>query len=232
MMIINLQHICVQQLPTLCEKESQYNLTTWHNLTSWHDTSPHMIFAGEQMVHLFWQPQLIFGLPSPNPKIHLPLNAAQKSDSRTLFSEFTINNVWWDGKRFLLYAYWHQFFTFHNNYLPFQWYLKSIFTSRIWRYSCAVCWRIQIQDMRIHIRRMKVFSVLALSKQRSKMVEASKFEVASARMVFVIFIGLKALWKNSVILSFKSTPCHLLLSYARTWYCHITCHQMIRRVKP
>ena len=38
-------------------------------------------------------------------------------------------------------------------------------------------------------QRMKVFSVLALSKQRSKMVEASSFRVASAIMALVIFIG-------------------------------------------
>ena len=61
---------------------------------------------------------------------------------------------------------------------------------------------------------MKVFLVLALNKQRSKMVEASWFGVASTRMVLVIFIGLKAMGQNgSIISSFKSTPYDVLLNY-------------------
>ena len=52
----------------------------------------------------------------------------------------------------------------------------------------------RIREFTSDKQRKKVFSVLALSKQRSKMVEASRCGVASARMV--IFIGLKILSQN------------------------------------
>ena len=62
-------------------------------------------------------------------------------------------------------------------------------------------------------QRMKIFSILALSKHWSKVVEASRFAVVLAVMLVMIFIGIKALWLNwSIILSFEGTPHHLVLN--------------------
>ena len=62
-------------------------------------------------------------------------------------------------------------------------------------------------------QRMKVFWMRALCKQWRKVVEASRFGIASAILVFEMFIQLKALRQNKrIIPSFEGTPYYPVLS--------------------